>query len=120
MKTILVVDDFATVRLYHANLLKRLGHGTEVASDGEEALNILRRQRIDMVLLDMLMPRMGGAEFLRRARAMPGYETLPVLIVSSEADEEQEQALVSAGASGFMKKPALPQAMVEMLKKHLA
>lgn len=120
MKTILVVDDFATVRLYHANLLKRLGHAPEVAGDGEEALEVLRRQRIDLVLLDMLMPRMDGSEFLRRARSMAGYETLPVLIISSEGNAEQEEQLRRAGASGFLRKPAMPQAMVEMLQRFLS
>lgn len=119
MKTILVVDDFATVRLYHANLLKRLGHATEMAADGEEALEVLRRHRVDLVLLDMLMPRMGGAEFLRKVHALPGYEALPVLVVSSEGNSEQEEALRGAGASGFLRKPAMPQAMVDMLKRFL-
>ena len=119
MKTILVVDDFATVRLYHANLLRQLGHATEVAADGEEALDVLRRQRVDLVLLDMLMPRMDGTEFLRRVRSIAGCETLPVLIISSEATPEQESALRRAGANGFLKKPALPQTMVETLKRFL-
>lgn len=119
MKTILVVDDFATARLYHANILKNLGHAAEMASDGEEALEILRLRRVDLVLLDMLMPRMGGVEFLRRSRAMPGYENLPVLVISSEANREQEEALRAAGASGFLQKPSLPQTLVETLRRLL-
>lgn len=119
MKTILVADDFATVRLYHANLLRTLGHEVALAADGEEALEVLRRQRIDLVLLDMLMPRVGGVEFLRRARAMPGYHMLPVLVVSSEHTPDQEAALRSAGASGFLQKPAMPQVMVDTMKRLL-
>ena len=100
MKTILVVDDFATARLYHATLLRSLGHEVETASDGEAALEVLRRRRVDLVLLDLLMPRMGGAELLRRVRAMPGCETLPVVVVSSEGDGVHEASLRDAGAAG--------------------
>lgn len=120
MKTILVVDDFATVRLYHVNLIKRLGHATAAASNGEEAIEVLRAHRVDLVLLDMLMPKMGGAEFIRRMRAMPGYERLPVLVVSSEGNPEMEEALRGAGVSAFLKKPTMPGTMVEMLKQYLA
>lgn len=119
MKTILVVDDFATVRLYHVNLLKRLGHATEVASNGEEALEVLRGHRIDLVLLDMLMPKLGGAEFVRQVRGMPGYERLPVLVVSSESNPEMEESLRGAGVCTFLKKPTMPGTMVEMLKRFL-
>ncbi len=119
MKTILVVDDFATVRLYHASVLRQQGHTVVVAADGTEALEQLRRQRIDLVLLDMLMPRMDGCAFLQQVRGMPDYASLPVLVISSEGTLEQEERFLKAGASGFLKKPTLPATMKDTLQRFL-
>jgi two-component system chemotaxis response regulator CheY len=119
MKTILVVDDFASVRLYHANVLRQLGHSVIAASDGMEALEYMRRQHVDLVLLDVLMPKMDGCEFLERARAMPGYATVPVLVITSEGTREHEERFARAGANGFLKKPTLPAAMMAALQQFL-
>ncbi len=116
MKTILVADDLACARTFHTHLLQQLGHQVVTAADGLEALEKLRTHRIDVVLLDMLMPRMDGCEFLRRMRAMPGYASVPVLVVTSEADREHEELFRAAGATAFLGKPAHPDAMQELIR----
>lgn len=116
MKTILVADDLACARSFHTHLLEQLGHRVVTAVDGLEALERLRAHPIDIVLLDMLMPRMDGCEFLRRMRAMPGYASVPVLVVTSESDRIHQERLQAAGATAFLAKPAHPEAMQEMIR----
>jgi two-component system chemotaxis response regulator CheY len=117
MKTILVVEDVASVRLYHANLIRQLGHAVVSAADGCEGLAKLREARVDLVLLDMLMPGMGGLEFLERLRADPSNAALPVVVVTSEGAREHEERFLAAGASAFLVKPALPEAMEAALRQ---
>jgi two-component system chemotaxis response regulator CheY len=116
MKTILVADDLACARILHTHLLVQLGHRVVTAADGVEALRILQSQPVDVVVLDMLMPRMDGHEFLRRMRAMPGYATVPVLVVTSEGDRHHEETLRAAGATAFLRKPAHPDAMQDLIR----
>lgn len=118
-KTILVVDDFASVRLYHVNLLRQLGHRALAAADGIEALDILQHNPVDLVLLDMLMPRMDGCEFLAHLRAQPGRAALPVLVITSEGAREDEERFRQAGATGFLVKPTLPDEMIRALHDFL-
>ena len=78
MKTILVVDDLASVRFYHQSLLKQAGYATLSARDGLEAVAVLEKQPVDLVLLDLLMPKMNGTEFLKHLRASARFAALPV------------------------------------------
>lgn len=118
-KTILVVDDFASVRLYHVNLLRQLGHRALAAADGVEGLQLLQENPVDLVLLDMLMPRMDGCEFLAHLRARPGGADLPVLVITSEGTKDYEEKFRQAGATGFLVKPTLPDAMLRALRDFL-
>jgi len=96
MKTILIVDDLESVRFYHQLLLRQAGFQTLEASDGVEALRLLEGNPVDLVILDLVMPRMSGSEFQARARAIPRYDGLPVLVITSEA---QSAPAATAGAS---------------------
>lgn len=116
MKTVLVADDFASVRFYHATLLRQMGCNVVAAADGVEALDLLRKHRVDLVLLDMLMPGIGGCEFLRQARSLPGYEQLPVVVVTTEAGPQEESRFRAAGVSAFLAKPALPGALERAMR----
>jgi putative two-component system response regulator len=101
---ILVVDDDPHVRASHARLAAGLGYDAETASDGVEALAKLALG-IDLVLLDGQMPNMDGFEVAKRIRATPGFEFLPIIMVSGlEGADEQRRAL-AVGINDFIQKP---------------
>lgn len=119
MKTILVVDDFASVRLYHTTFLKQKGYACVAASDGTEALRALQEQPIDLVLLDMVMPNMDGGEFLARVRSQPAYASLPILAITSEAKKADTLTCQEKYQIHILLKPVLPAALLEQVQQLL-
>jgi two-component system chemotaxis response regulator CheY len=119
-KTVLVVDDFASVRFYHVNLLRQAGYNSIDARDGFQAMEKLRQQRIDLILLDMIMPKMSGEEFIRRIRATPEFVQTPLLIITSEAVNDCIRQFSENGPLGFAVKPVLPATLLEAVHKLLA
>ena len=119
MKTILVVDDFASVRLYHTTFLKQKGYECVAAADGAEALDALQEQPIDLVLLDMVMPNMDGGEFLARVRSQPAYASLPILAITSEAKKTDTLACQEKYQIHILLKPVLPAALLDRVQQLL-
>ena len=110
---ILIVDDSAVMRA----MIKRVAllSGVPVAafleaSNGEEGLRAVREAPVDLVLLDVNMPVMGGEEMLRRLRAEPATEPLPVIVVSTEGSETRVHALEGLGVA-FVHKPFAPETL---------
>ncbi len=88
MKTILVVDDEKHVCLLYEEELKDEGYNVLTASNGQEALEIIKNQEPDLVLLDLKMPEMDGSEFLRHVRQF--NTTLPIIISTAYGDYAQQ------------------------------
>lgn len=120
MKTILVVDDYEIVRLYHSMFLSQKGYRCVPASDGKEALAALRQQHVDLVLLDLVMPNMGGAELIRHIRATPELAHLPILAITSEAKRAEEQFPRDARLLRFLLKPVMPDTLITQVRELLA
>jgi len=118
-KTVLVVDDFASVRFYHAYLLRQAGFQCIEARNGAEAFEKLRQQRVDLIMLDLIMPKMGGEEFIRQIRALPEHAAVPLLIITSESVEEKIRPLAGTGKIGFATKPIVPNTLIESVRKLL-
>ncbi len=119
MKTILVVDDYEVVRLYHSMFLSQKGYRCVPASDGKEALALLKQQRIDLVLLDLVMPNMSGQEVIRHIRAMPEHANLPILAITSEAKRAEESVPRDSRNLRFLLKPVMPDTMVAQVRAML-
>ncbi len=114
---ILVVDDEENQRTIAAAILGRLGYRTEVADGGARALEIVSRQRIDAVLLDMVMPQMDGLETYRRLTAKcPG---LPCVIASGFTETEAVREAQQLGAGAYLKKPYTIEQLGTALKSTL-
>lgn len=120
MKTILVVDDYEIVRLYHSMFLTQKGYRCVPANDGKEALVALRQQTVDLLLLDMVMPNMSGAELIRHLRAQPEFATLPILAITSEAKQAEEQFGRDSKYLHFLLKPVMPDTLVAHVRSMLA
>jgi CheY-like chemotaxis protein len=96
--TILVVDDVEMFRNVVAHALNGAGHHPLCAPDGAAALAVLESTAVDVVLLDLAMPRMNGMEFLERLRADPRHKTLPVVVVSALSQSPHALAISALGA----------------------
>ncbi|AZB64232.1 response regulator [Cereibacter sphaeroides] len=119
-RRVLVVDDISTNRLVAAAYLQLFGVRTIEAQSGPDALALLEREPVDLVLLDMNMPGMDGLETLRRIRAMPGpAASLPVVAMTADATEEQRDMYLGAGLTGYVAKPVTPDRMSAELTRVL-
>jgi two-component system chemotaxis response regulator CheY len=116
MKKILVVDDAATVRMYHRKMLGDAGWEVDEAANGiealEKALNRDDTTQFDLYVVDINMPKMDGYTFVRELRRQAGRDTTPVMMVSTEARPADALAAQEAGANCYVLKPAKPQELV--------
>lgn len=113
---ILIVDDAATVRMYHRKLLGDAGWHTDEAINGVEALERVHAQdadtAFDLYVVDINMPRMDGYAFVRELRKLDARHQAPVMMVSTEARSEDASSAFDAGANGYLVKPARPAELV--------
>lgn len=118
MFNILVVDDSETMR---AAIRKVVGmSGIPVgefreAGNGKEALAILEDAWVDVILSDINMPEMNGIEFLKRLKGEEVYRNIPVIVITTEASQARMDEAEDLGASGYVKKPFLPETIKMIL-----
>ena len=111
---LLIVDDSNTMRKIVARSLRQAGlEFDEIleAGDGQEALNLLAGQKVDLILSDINMPNMSGIEFLRAKAADAAIKDIPVVMISTETGADIIGEAVSLGAKGAIKKPFTPEAI---------
>ncbi len=104
-RRVLLADDNADLRLYIARLLGAHGYRVETASDGEAALRNLRATRPDLLVTDVMMPKLDGFGLLRAVRDDPGLRDLPVIMLSARAGEEAKVEGLDRGADDYLVKP---------------
>lgn len=115
---VLVVDDILSMRHIMRRALTEIGF-TDIhdAHNGEEGLEKLRAGGFGLLLLDWNMPVMSGIDMLRAIRSDPALRSLPVLMITAEAQAEQIMEAVKAGVSGYLVKPFSTQTLQEKLEK---
>ena len=120
---ILVVDDSPTIRKVVGAILEARSYTALLASDGQEALELLATEKVDLVLLDFVMPRMNGYQFCRELRAHPELKTLPVVLMSAKGDKIRGQFVQQTGAIDAITKPFDARGLIAViegaLKKHV-
>ncbi|MBF0288508.1 MAG: chemotaxis response regulator CheY [SAR324 cluster bacterium] len=115
---ILVVDDFSTMRRIVKNILRQLGFNNIIeADDGTTALQKLKSEKVDFVITDWNMPKMTGMELLKEIRADEKFKTIPVLMVTAEALQENIIAAVKAGVNNYIVKPFDAKTLSEKITK---
>ena len=102
---ILIVDDLATNRIILKVKLNAAFHETLQAATGRDALDIARRERPKLILLDMMLPDISGIEVCRRLRTMPETQHIPVVIITASGDRQNRLKALEAGADEFLTKP---------------
>ncbi|MES2259968.1 MAG: response regulator [Pseudomonadota bacterium] len=111
MKRILIVDDAATVRLYHRGILEAADYMVDEAVNGVEALEKALQQHYDLYLVDINMPVLDGYGFLRQLRSQPGAQA-PAIMISTEAQAHDRLKAYQAGANLYIVKPTRPDALL--------
>ena len=115
---VLVVDDFATMRRIVRNILKQLGFTNIVeADDGTTALEIMKTDKIDLVLCDWNMPKVSGLDLLKQMKADSDLKNIPFLMITAEAQKQNIIEAVKTGVSNYIVKPFTADTIAEKLKK---
>lgn len=103
MARVLIVEDEPDISYLVEITL--YAHDCQHASDGQAALDVLDDGTTDLLVLDLMLPRVDGLDVLRRLRSVPRFDRLPVLVVTARASREDEQRVLAAGADGYFSKP---------------
>lgn len=119
MSTVMVVEDSVTQREMISNLLKDSGLHVTVASDGVEALEQVQKHCPDLVVLDIVMPRMNGYELCRRLKSDPKTQNIAVVMCSSKGEEFDRYWGMKQGADAYIAKPFQPTELVGTVKQLL-
>jgi len=104
----LIVDDSSVMRKIVERALRQAGLALASvfeAASGVEGLDVLRSQRVDLILSDINMPNMDGLEFLRQLRAQNLAPNIPVVMITTEGSEDHVREAIVAGAQGYIRKP---------------
>ncbi len=104
-RKILVVDDVAENRAVLIDMLGPLGFATAEAVNGYEGLEQAKAVHPDLFLMDIVMPKMGGLEAMRRLRQLPDFKGIPIIVISASASGGDEASSIAAGANAFLPKP---------------
>jgi two-component system chemotaxis response regulator CheY len=119
MTQILIIDDAATMRLYYRSILEEAGYACEEAVNGIDGLEKALGGRFDCYVVDINMPMLDGFGFVRGVRREEETHA-PALMISSESGAHDEAEAYSAGANGYMVKPARPDALLASIARLLA
>ena len=114
-KTILVIDDSTTNVVLLQAVLNNKGYIIETALNVKDAYTVVNRKIPDLILLDLLMPRINGYEFLKEIKANDKTCKIPVIVVSALTDQENIQRSMALGANEFITKPVDIQKLLEMV-----
>lgn len=117
---ILIVDDFSTMRKIIRNILTQLGFKNILeADDGTTALEILSKEKVDLVISDWNMPKMSGLELLKTVRSNEAIKDLPFIMVTAEAQKENILEAIKYKVNQYIVKPFTPETLKEKLEKVL-
>lgn len=116
-KTIMIVDDSASLRQVVSIALRGAGYDVVEACDGKDALTKLDGRKIHLVISDVNMPNMDGITFVKEMKGMASYKFTPVIMLTTEAGEDKKQAGQAAGAKAWVVKPFKPEQMLVAVSK---
>jgi DNA-binding response OmpR family regulator len=120
MARILIADDEPNIVLALELLMKREGHEIRTAGDGEAAVETARTFRPDLLLLDVMMPKMDGYEVCERLRADAGFKDLAIVMLTAKGREVEREKGMALGADLYITKPFSTRDVVRRVKEALA
>ncbi len=116
-KTILVVDDSASLRQVVSIALKDAGYAVVEAENGKDGLVKLGSNSVNLVISDVNMPLMNGIDFVTELKKLPKYKFTPVIMLTTESEDDKKQAGKAAGAKAWITKPFKPEKMLSAVSK---
>ena len=116
-KTVLIVDDSASVRQVVSIALRGAGYTVLEGVDGKDALTKLNGQKIHLIISDVNMPNMDGITFVKEAKKLPAYKFTPVIMLTTESSDEKKREGQAAGAKAWVVKPFQPPQMLAAVAK---
>jgi two-component system chemotaxis response regulator CheY len=120
-KTILIADDSAAMRAMLVAVVESLGDDCQIveASSGFEALRLLPREHVDLIMTDVNMPDINGLELISYLRNNPNYKNIPVFIISTEGSAKDVEKGRQLGADEYVVKPFSPVALQQLISHYL-
>lgn len=119
-KTVLIADDSATMRSMLVAIIEALGDYQVVeASSGFEALRLLPRDHVDLIMTDINMPDINGLELISYLRANSNYKNIPVFIISTEGSSKDIEKGKLLGADEYVVKPFSPEILQQLINRYL-
>jgi two-component system chemotaxis response regulator CheY len=120
-KKILIAEDSATMRYLIMSTISALGNYEIIeAANGFEALRILPREKVDLVITDINMPDINGLELVSFIKSNPNYKSTPLFIISTEGSERDREKGIQLGADAYLVKPFSPEELQTLIKRFLA
>ncbi|MBK1721348.1 response regulator [Thiocystis violacea] len=116
-KTILIVDDSASLRSVVGIALKGAGYDVIEASDGRDALAKLNGKKVHLIVSDVNMPNMDGITLVRELKKLPNYKFTPIMMLTTESQPEKKAAARDAGAKAWLVKPFQPTMLLDAVSK---
>lgn len=116
-KTVMIVDDSASLRQVVGITLKTAGYEVFEGSDGKDALSKLNGRKVHLIISDVNMPNMDGISFVKAVKQLPEYKFTPVIMLTTEAQEERKMEGKAAGARAWMVKPFKPEQLLGAVEK---
>ncbi len=120
MGKILIVDDSSLIRSVAAGAATEAGHEPIVAENGQEGLDILTREKIDLIFSDVNMPVMGGLEMVENIKQNDAYKYIPIIMLTTESNPELKAKGQALGVKAWMLKPFNKKKFFMVVKKLLA
>ncbi len=118
--TIIIVDDFSMIRRIIKKILIEIGFTNIIeADDGTSALEEIKKNKIDLIISDWIMPNMDGLEFLKTIRNLEGYKDVPFIMVTSEGQKHNVIEAVQQKVSNYIVKPFTPEEIKDKIMKVL-
>jgi two-component system chemotaxis response regulator CheY len=120
VKKILVTEDSSTMRSLLVSTIESLeGYQIVEAASGFEALRLLPREKVDLIITDINMPDINGLELISYVRNNPNYKDIPLFIISTESSEKDMEKGLALGANEYLVKPFNPLKLQELISKYI-
>lgn len=116
-KTIMIVDDSASMRQVVGIALKGAGYAVLEGRDGKDALTKLTGEKIHLIISDVNMPNMDGITFVKEVKLLPAYKFTPIIMLTTESDESKKREGQAAGARAWVVKPFKPEQLLAAVQK---
>lgn len=113
---ILIADDELRLRKVIALYMRKCGHTVVEAENGEEAIELACQSDPDVIILDVMMPKMTGIEATKSIRQNDKLKNKPIVLLTANAGEADQKAGIDAGASNYMTKPFSPKELLEVVE----